>query len=294
MGDPHGGHGPAPTNAKASPMRLVILLAILAVLAGALGFDYFLANRGATAAKEKLEDEVVKLNAMGFDPNLTPEQKESLRDQRIVNPQKVHEILQRSPTYTETHGQNTPEPDDDHVIEYYCWWGPIPLLNKRHYLSVVYFGKEPNLRYNTHYQNTNPPAESLPGFQNVGETLSPPGGPSPMAGGAGSTPEIPLPGEEGSAPPGDGKGKKGKGKGGKGKGLPPPGYSGTEDAPAQPSEGTKDDSATKSDAKESSPPESKEGSPPKGDEAADGDKSGEKKNEAGNPADSAESKKTDE
>jgi hypothetical protein len=265
MGEPHGGHTSAPVGAKPSPVRLVVLLGILAILAGALGYDQLVAKPAAYAANTKLEDEVDKIKAMGFDPKLTPEEKEKVRAERFINPQKVQEILRQKPTWTESH--------DGHFVEYYCWWGHLPLINKRHYLSVVYFGKEPNLRYNTHHQNTIPPAESLPGYQTVGDGSIPEG---IAVVGTMPSPDSGVP--DGKTGDGQNKGK-GKGKG-RAKGLPPPGESFEDPAASPPAE-----------PKEEAPPvkaESQENAAEEGDKSAEGDKP------KANSEEAASEKKSDE
>ena len=263
MGEPLAKERSAP--AKASPVRLVILLGLLAVAVGAFAYDQFVAKPSADGASRKLEDAVIQLNAKGFDPDLSAEEKAKLRDERFVNPKKVQEILGRTPTYTEKHS--------DHAIEYYCWWGQVPGFNKRHYLSVVYLGKEPDLRYNTHYQNSRPPAESLPGYENVGDASAP--GVN-MASGA-------APPEDWAKDTGEGKGKgKGKGKGG-GKGLPPPGYSSEAEAKAaQPADGTEPGGA-KEDSKDNPPSDSEKASEKSSDDKA-GDDKADKTDEGDKPA----------
>jgi hypothetical protein len=207
MSDPQGGHGPAPVGAKASPVRLVVLLAILAILVGALGFDMFVAKPGVEAADRTLKREAEKNNSIGFEKDLSVEERQKRMANSLLDRDDVRRILSKSPATT-IKGAG-------YEIEVYRWWGYLPL--KRHYMSVVYLGSGSNLRYSTHYVNSEAPAESLPGYERPPVSLEMPEGVAAATkkGGMGS------PGG-GAGPPGKG-GKGGKGKGGmKGKKVTPP------------------------------------------------------------------------
>ncbi len=41
------------------------------------------------------------------------------------------------PTWVDKHNA------EHYEVEYFCWWGPVPVINmRRHYLSVVYIGED--------------------------------------------------------------------------------------------------------------------------------------------------------
>ena len=204
MSDPQGGHGAAPAGTKASPVRLVVLLAILALLVGALAFDWFVAKPGVEAADLALKTEAEKNNAVGFDSKLEGDEKQKKLADSLFDSADVQRILKKSPARTIK--------GDGYAIEVYRWWGYVPL--SRHYMSVVYLGSGTNLRYSTHYVNSPAPADSLPGYER-------PVGPDPNApaGVAAATAAGNTGGGGVGAPAGKGDGGKGgKGKGGKGKG----------------------------------------------------------------------------
>lgn len=222
---PHEGHAAPRAGAKTSPVRLAVLLVILAVAVGALIYDQMIASPAAIAAGNRLTKEAEAHNSTGYDDSLTLEEKKQRLASGVLGPKDVQRIIGRSPTRVVTANR--------HVIEYYRWWGYVPF--NRHYVSVIYLGKEPNLRYQTHYTNRAPSAEELPGYVHK----APPQDLSDVdADAAGGMPPAAGPGG-----PGGGKGKgKGKGKGG-GKGQRPPGEAteeGSDSEPAPPSE-AKDD-----------------------------------------------------
>jgi hypothetical protein len=271
MGDPQGGHAPKPTGAKASPVRLVVLLAVLALMVGALGYDQLVAGPGSVSADKTLKLEAEKNNAEGFSAQLTAEEKQQRVATSLFNPQKVQEILKRKPDAVVTQAER------NYAVEYYRYWGPVPLFNRRHYLAVVYHGKAPNLRYTTHYVNTAPPAESLPGYQRPAEDSPLPSEALSISSGLsyqkGEDGTVKTSGNDISGGGGGGKGKgKGKGKGG---GLPPPGESPADTTP--PAEAIPTTQAT---PVESTPPaENKDGAktPAKDDAAKEGAKPAEAK-----------------
>jgi hypothetical protein len=278
MGDPHGGHTPAPAGAKASPVRLVILLAVLALLVGALGYDWFVAKPGVEAADKKLTQEARKNNAIGFDKELTQEERQKRLADSMLDTADVHRILNKSPAQTIS--------GNGYQIEIYRWWGYLPL--KRHYMSVVYLGQGTNLRYSTHYVNSEASAESLPGYERPSVTYEEPEGiAAATAAGKTGTNAIP-PGKEG------GKGGKGKGKGGKG--APSTGPVAEAGVAVEPPSETKtpekeEEKGTKEGDKSAKGKSTEEKPEAKSDDKPAADKEGEKKKEDG---DKPDEKKTDE
>jgi hypothetical protein len=209
MAGPHKHVGPDAGSARPSAVRLVVLLAILAIAIGAFCYDYFVAKPGVEKANFELELAATKNNEMGIDLKADPETQRKQALESIFDEKDVQDVLKMKPTDVER-GQG-------YTIETYRWWGNVPVLNRRHYMTVVYYGGEnQKLRYSTHFVNQRPPAESLPGghrvenfkLQNIGASGPPEGITMPSGSGLG--------------------GKKG-GKGGMGgmmKGFGPPGDKG--------------------------------------------------------------------
>lgn len=232
-------------------------MAILAILVAAYGYDMFVAAPGVKSADELLRSEAMKNNEVGFDPNLSGEEKQKRIAESIFDEKDVQRVLRKSPASVVE--------KDGYTIEYYRWWGYVPL--KRHYMAVVYNGKAPNLKYNTHVVG-DPPPDILPGF--VRETEDDPLAVSPQ--GLSTSPNGPPIGGGGQGDgsggsKGDGKGG-GKGRKGKGGGLPPPGADPaaqpdgeTEPQPAKsndsPADAPKNDPSTQKESKEGIEKESK-------------------------------------
>jgi hypothetical protein len=136
---------PASSAPPASSVRLFILLGLLAVVVGAYGYDYFVAKPACEAADKKIQEFVDARN------------KESVtsREGSLVTSADIQKELGMQPTYVEKHD------DKQYTVEYYCWWGKMPLLSRRrHFISVVYVGNEPR-RVSSHHREE-PPAEALP------------------------------------------------------------------------------------------------------------------------------------
>jgi hypothetical protein len=135
---------PPPAAPPASPLRLIVLLSVLAVSIGALAYDYLVARPGCEAAHKKIQDFVDARNKVG------------VKEGALVTADDLHKELGMQPTKSESH------PKEKYTIEYYCWWGHVPLLNmRRHYIGVVYIGDEPR-RFSSHYRNEQVPIEALP------------------------------------------------------------------------------------------------------------------------------------
>lgn len=130
--------------APASPARLLILLGLLAVVIGVYAYDFLVAKPGVTAAYEKLQAFV------------DDENKRSVKDSAALTPDAIQKQLGMQPT------SRTVNEKDGYEVEYYRWWGHVPLLNtRRHYISVVYLGQGTR-KHTSHYLNENPPDEALP------------------------------------------------------------------------------------------------------------------------------------
>jgi hypothetical protein len=136
---------PAPTPAQpASSLRLYILLGLLAVVVGAYGYDYFVAKPGCEAADKKIQDFVDARNKLG------------VKEGALVTSADIQKELGMKPTYVERHD------DKQYTVEYYCWWGKMPMLSKRrHFISVVYVGPQEPRRVSSHHREE-PPPEALP------------------------------------------------------------------------------------------------------------------------------------
>lgn len=167
-----------PPAAPSSPLRLVILLGLLGLMIAAYGYDFFVAKPAAKAANDKIEAYVDKQNKLG------------VKDAAAITPESIHDLLGMQPTSREVHA------DKDYEVEYYCWWGQVPLLSKkRHFISIVYLGKEPR-RFSSNYINELPPAEALPISEEPGKedgiTLGQPESPSAAAADAPATLDEPA------------------------------------------------------------------------------------------------------
>jgi hypothetical protein len=134
---------PAAPPPQTSLVRLLVLLGILAMVVGAYAYDYLVARPECKKAHDKVQDFVDARNKLG------------VKESALVTPEEIHKELGMQPTLVEKH------PDKQYEVEYYCWWGKVPYLNKRrHFISIVYVGDEPR-RFSSHHQEM-PPAESLP------------------------------------------------------------------------------------------------------------------------------------
>lgn len=134
----------SPPAAPASSLRLYILLGLLAVVVGAYGYDYFVAKPGCEAADKKIQEFVDARNKLG------------VKDGELVTSADIQKELGMEPTYVERHD------DKQYTVEYYCWWGKMPMLSKRrHFISVVYVGPKEPRRVSSHHREE-PPPEALP------------------------------------------------------------------------------------------------------------------------------------
>jgi len=139
---------PAPTAPppSGSPVRLYVLLGLLAIVVGAYGYDFFVAKPACEAADKKIQEFVDARNKMGVKD----------KDGALVTSADIQKELGMQPTYVEKHD------DDQYTVEYYCWWGKMPMLSRRrHFISVVYVGPNEPRRVSSHHREE-PPAEALP------------------------------------------------------------------------------------------------------------------------------------
>jgi hypothetical protein len=134
---------PAAPPPQHSAARLVVLLGLLAVVIGAYAYDYLVALPGCEATDKKIQEFVDARNKLG------------VKEGSLVTPADLHKELGMEPTWVEKHD------DKNYEVEYYCWWGQVPLINmRRHFISVVYVGTEPR-RFSSHHREM-PPDEALP------------------------------------------------------------------------------------------------------------------------------------
>ncbi|MEX2175150.1 MAG: hypothetical protein WD872_12380 [Pirellulaceae bacterium] len=132
-----------------SPIRLLALLGLLAVVVGMYCYDYFVAEPESVQAHADIEALVIARNARGVGDNSDGENSDLVRS-------KDMQKLLGAPTFTKE--------GEDYTIEYYCWWGQIPGLNTwKRYVTVLYEGEVPR-RYESHYLNEAPPAQDMPGY----------------------------------------------------------------------------------------------------------------------------------
>jgi hypothetical protein len=161
---------PSKPGAPVSPLRLVILLGLLAVVIGAYAYDFLVAMPGAKAGNDTIQAFVDEQNKLG------------VKEGSTVTPADIQQKLGMKPT------KRIVNEKDDYEIEYYCWWGHVPVFNtRRHFISVVYLGKEPR-RFSSHYLNEPPPDEALPITPEPGKadgiTLGQPDNANPVEGDA--------------------------------------------------------------------------------------------------------------
>jgi hypothetical protein len=134
---------PPPAPAKTSPVRLIVLLGILAVAIGALAYDYKVAGPACEAAEKQIETFVDERNKKG------------VKEGSLVTAEDIRKEINKQPTKVENNDKYK------YTVEYYSWWG-VPVLNlRRHYIAVVYTGDEPR-HFSSYHRNSPPPSEALP------------------------------------------------------------------------------------------------------------------------------------
>ena len=184
----------APAKSSGSPARLAVLLTLLVIALGALAYDNLVAKPQCEEADKKIQEFVDEQNKKG------------VKDGSLVTPDKIHDLLKMQPTYVEKNDK------DGYLIEYYCWWGSVPVINmRRHFIGVVYVGKEN--RFSSHHRER-VPKEALPIIEETpqpqGQPLPPPeempSGKAPPEEGKAAAPDSPAQ-PEGAAPAGEAKPK---------------------------------------------------------------------------------------
>jgi hypothetical protein len=175
------------TPRRGNPLRLGILLLVLTACIAALVYDYQVAKPGSEAAEAKIKQLVESRNVMAASaagPVLSAD---------------VQKELGRAPTWVEE--------QPTYTVEWYCWWGKVPLLStRRHYLTVLYVGEK--RRFSSQQLNGPPAEDDLPTH-----FVIQPGAVQPL-----DTPIGMPPAGDGGAPKGK---RKGKGKGGPEEPMPP-------------------------------------------------------------------------
>lgn len=117
--------------AKSSSSRLLVLLAVLAIMIGGLAYDRLYAGPGKDAAKDRIEEVVNAKVFAGVDANANIRDKASL----LPTDADVRKAVGFAPKWTKKEG--------DYTLQCFHWWGPIPL--NRNYLVVRYRGSNPLL-----------------------------------------------------------------------------------------------------------------------------------------------------
>jgi hypothetical protein len=152
-------HGPPLSRAASSPLRLIILLSVLVVVAGALLYDRLIATPAVKATNDRLHDEVLRHNELGLKPNtLQAGGKDAAGPASgetggALYSDDIQKIIGMAPTRVEK--------TELYTIEHYRWWGWIPL--NRNFITVLYIGDPKKPHYSTHYANEMPEDEVVPG-----------------------------------------------------------------------------------------------------------------------------------
>lgn len=147
-----------------SPLRLMILLSILAVVGGALLYDWVIAPPRVKAANEKLLSQVVQYNESGVRPNAKNGDPKTAGVGKIAGmlySEDIQAILGMAPSKIEA--------TEFYTIEHYRWWGYIP--RKSNFITVLYIGDPQKRHYSTHYANMMPEDNVLPGKVQPGPVI---------------------------------------------------------------------------------------------------------------------------
>ena len=176
--DPATATRPNSGPTSGSPVRLIVLIGVLLLAVGGLAYDFFVAG----PQSEKAYDDILKM----YDAK----NEKAINDGGIVKSDDVKQIVGFAPTYTQR--------EKDYTVEWYCWWGKIPVLTTwKRYITVVY---GPSGTFVSHHKNEPPAAESL-GVYTVSKE------------GEGASTDMPAAESFDSAADGGAEGKPGRGKG---------------------------------------------------------------------------------
>ena len=159
------GHAPPPARPAASPLRLIVLLCVLVVVAGALSYDRWIAPPRVMAANDKLQDTILKHNELGLHPAVKGTGKKEASAAAgevggLLYSEDIQKILGMAPTRVEK--------TELYTIEHYRWWGWIP--RNTNFITVLYVGDPKRRHYSTHYANEMPEDGSLPGKKKYDQT----------------------------------------------------------------------------------------------------------------------------
>jgi hypothetical protein len=176
---------PVKEPAKTSPLRLGILLGVLVIAIGLLAHHYLVGAPATEAAYISIDKLFSERNSKG----VTNGDEGSTIDANLLKPKDIQEHLKKQPFST------TVKPE--YTVENYWWYG----LPHKNYIAVLYYGSGDNLRFHTHYLNSPPPAEDLPGAELKGGTTDEKSNQAPAAGADGNT--GPAPTDAGPAPAAD-------------------------------------------------------------------------------------------
>lgn len=139
---------PTPAPAQTNPVRMGILLGLLAVVLLMLAHHFAIAKPATDKAFKEIQELFDKRNARGV---VTEGSEGAAIDAKLLKPKEVQEHIKKQPWSTEKKA--------DYTVETYWWYG----MPHQNYVTVLYYGSGDNLRFNTHYLNMHPPAEDLPG-----------------------------------------------------------------------------------------------------------------------------------
>ncbi|MFO0883722.1 MAG: hypothetical protein U0894_05965 [Pirellulales bacterium] len=165
----------SPPKPGSSSTTRYILLGILAILLAAMAHDYLVAQPATNKASQELEEFALKKIGEGVN-----REGEKVKDNQFVRSDDVQKILGRKPSLVKSFDNA----QGGHVVEYYCYrpWLPVPEISK-HYVAVVYWGKD-NPRYMSHHINMVPPPDAYPDYRGDGPNGPPPEGGPPAEGAA--------------------------------------------------------------------------------------------------------------
>jgi hypothetical protein len=138
---------PVKAPAQTNPVRMGILLALLVVVLLMLAHHFLMAAPATEQAYKDIQKLFDDRNARG----VVSEDTGGKIDAKLVQPKDVQELLKKKPWSTNT--------QKDYTVETYWWYG----MPHQNYVTVLYYGSGDNLKFNTHYWNSKPPAEDLPG-----------------------------------------------------------------------------------------------------------------------------------